>query len=405
MDRFQILRTFFDITDTVGLNAKETKTYDASGLSSDQVNYMTPGTVTSSSTGGNFVREITSIEIYPPQDANGNYEDLREVQLIIDGKPIGHYLTLPGQGDILMTPPRTQIWGGPHFTIPIGEPLWKVVHSFGAANPNMPLRAIGIKYNSTVAVSVSSQYGVTGAGSGGFRIVLKGYQYTNAELTELAKKWNPKVQVQTLRRTVTGEPALSFTHEAAGPLSMATFTSYPGGQGQLNQKINPYWHYARNAKATDASRPFVLSDLNGLGGGTGHVEDTFQDLGFAFGANNDALIVRGWGVKGVPLPPGQTGAPGVAGQNLRAAGWFINGDQIPEEIGGDGIFMTAGVQPLAFGSVKPQIALDNVFYRLPSVPGELLIYKDQAAPYVSANGSPIPADQVAVGITGVLVEQ
>lgn len=404
MDRFMILRTFYDITDPDGLNPGETKSYDPAGLSTNQKNYMTPNTITSSSTGGNYVREITSIEIYPPQDQYGNYEDLREVWIVVDGKSTQHYINLPGQGDILMTPPKTQVWGGPHFHIALGEPLWRVVQD-RRQNPNMPLRATGLKYANTVAVTVSSQYGVTGAGSGGFRIVLKGYQYTDDELRQLAGQWNPAVQVQTLRRIVTGQPALRLTHQAAGPLSAATFTSYPGGQAQLLMKINPYWHYARNAQATDPSRIFTLTDFNSLGGGTGHVEDTFQDLGFAGGQNNNALIVRGWGVKGVPLPPGQSGAPGVPGQNLAAAGWFINGDAVPQEIGGEGVFMTAGVQPLAFGAVRPLINLPNVFYRMPSFPGELLLYRDQAVPFIKANGSPIPPDAVAVAVTGVLIEQ
>lgn len=403
MDRYQILRTFMDITDTVGLSAAETKTYDASGRSADGITYMTPNTITSTSTGGNVVREITMIEIFPPQNADGTYEDLREVWLTLDGKSIQHYINLPGQGDILMTPSRQSMYGGPSFVIPLGEPLWRVAMD-RRANPNMPLRAIAPKYANQVALTVSSQYGVTGAGSNGFRIILSGYQYTAAELTQLAKSWNPAVSVQTLARIVMGQPALTFTYSAPA-LSMATFTAYPGGADQLSQKINPYWHYARNAQATDAARPFVLSDFNALGGGTGHVEDVNQDLGVEFNLNSDALIVRGWGVKGCPLPPGQTGAPGVAGENLAAAGWFIDGNQIPEEIGGNGVFMSQGVQPLAFGAMPPLVDLPGVFRRVPAFPGELLLFKNQAAPYVLANGSPIATDTVAVAMQGVIVEQ
>lgn len=405
MDRYQILKTFMDITDTRGVSAKQTKTYDASGRSADGNTYMTGHTVTSSSTGGNVVREITLIEIYPPQNSDGHYEDLREVWLTLDGKSTQHYLNLPGQGDILMTPPRQSMYGGPHLVISLGDPLWKVVQG-RLANPNMPLRAIAPKYAKDVALSVMSQYAVSSTADGGtgFRIVLSGYEYTAADLAQLAPKWNNSVSVQTLARIVTGQPALAFTYTPP-PLTMGTFTAYPGGVDQLSQKINAYWHFARPAEDTDSSRIFVLSNFNALGGGTGHVSDTEQDLGVEFNLNNNALVVRGFGVRGVPLPPGQTGSPGVAGQNLASAGWFIDGNIVPEEIGGSGLFMSQHVQPLAFGALSPFQPLPGVFRRLPAFPGELLIYKDQAAPFIAANGSPIAQDTVAVGVQGVLVEQ
>ena len=403
MDRYLIERTFYDLTDTVGLSAQQTKTYDASGRGSDNNNYMTPNTVTSSSTGGRYYREITSLEIIPPQDANGNYEDLREIRLVVDGKDTGHYILVSGNGNQLTNPPRQLVWGGPHLHIKLGEPLWRVVQD-KRANPNMAVRAIAPKYRNNVSLAVYSRYGVTGAGSGGFRIVLKGYQYTADELTQLAAGWKGQVYAQTLRRVIQGQPPVNFTFTLPGPFGPDTFTALPGGADQRETKINPYWHFATPAEATSPSRAFVLSNLNALGGGTGHVEDTFQDLGFEGATNTNALIVRGWGVKGIPLPPGQTGAPGVPGQNLAFAGWFVNGDFVPEIIGNNGIPMTQGVEPLAFGAAEPFIAVPNVFVPIPRFPGELLLYKDNAAPFITDNGSSIPANQVAVAIQGVLIE-
>lgn len=408
-DQFIVERTFYDITDTVGLSANETKTYDASGRAQDGNNYMTPNTVTSSTTNGAVAREVTSIEIIPPQDSNGNYEDLREVKLVLDNKDYGHYITLPGTGSHLMTPLRTQLRGSATFRIRLGEPLWRVLLGplgrGGGASSNVPLLASAPKYNRELGITVSSRFGVTGAGSGGFRIIVKGYEYTEAALAYLQQFWRNQVSLQTMRRTLTGQPALSFTYPAPSKLSISTWPGFPGGTEQGSIKINPYFHFALNAQATSPNLPYALTTFPSLGGANGNVEDLQQNLGLEFNLNNDALWVRAWGVRGVPLPPGQTGAPGTPGLNLSRAGWLINGDEIPEGTGRNGIFVTQGVNPLAFGQAAPYVNAPNTFIPVPQFPGELLVYKDNAVPFIADNGSPTPAYQVAVAVIGVLVEQ
>lgn len=399
-------KTFYDITDTDGLSADQTKTYDAAGYAqgtSGLKNYMSPNTVTSSSTNGATVREITSIEIIPPQNSEGRYEDLREVWLILDNKSSQHYLTFPGRGDLLMTPLRTQVYGSVNYRIPLGVPLWKAVQD---RQGNMPIRAMAPKFGRTLGIAVSSVYGTSSAANGGtgYRIRIKGYEYTPQQLEKLAAQWHNSVQVQTLRRQVEEKPALKFTYPSPGTLELATWTQFPGGLEQGTTKIMPYWHFAFNAQATDPNRPYALTDLNALGGGTGHVEDQYQDLGLEFNLNGNAFMLQGFGVQPVSLPPGQTGAPGVPGQNLARAGWAVNGSFLPNEEGNEGIFITPGVNDLAFGTVKPYVALDNVFRPVPKWPGELLVYKDNAVPWIGANGTAIPADAVAVAMTGVIVE-
>lgn len=386
MDEYQIERTFMDITDT-SLSPNQTKTYQATNPN------MTPYTVTSSSTGAQIVREITSVEVIPPQDANGAYEDLREIWLILDNNSYQHYVSLSGVGTSLMTPLRSQVWGGRSFAIPFGEPLWRVVQEQGQ---NMPIRNTTLKYMSTLAVAVRTVNGVTGAGSGGFRIIVKGYQYTPAQLAALARGWNNEVFVQDLRRTVMNKPPLRFTFAPSGPLSVETWTSYPGGPAQGAIKVNPYWHFAYNAQATQPQSPYSLTNLTALGGGSDNVESPFQDLGFEFALNENAFILRGFGIRGVGSTPAQ---------NLARFGWIVNGDILPEETGAQGIFVTAGVNDYAFGSVQPWINLPNVFFPIPRFPGQLLIYKDNAVPFIGANGSPIPAYSVMVALNGVLVER
>jgi len=405
VDNFMIEKTLYDITDTRGVAANQTKQFDAAGNSSDGNNYMTPGTVTSSSTNAAVVREIHTVEIIPPQNSSGVYEDLREVSLVLDNHSVQHILTLPGQGDILMNPLRTQVWGGPVFTVPLGVPMWRILTD---RQGNKPLRYTCPKFSRTVGVVVSSTYGVSSAANGGtgYRIILKGYEYTPAALQLMQAAWDGTVNLQTVRRRLDQKPALAFTYPTPGPLGLNTWNAYPGGPLQQNIKINPYWKYARNAQATSPNKPYVFTDFNALAGGTGHVEDTYQDLGFEFGQNQNAFVLRGFGVKGVPLPPGQTGAPGTPGANLARFGFMVNGNFEPEEEGqNNGIYATVGVNPAPFGSVSPYIALNNVLFRVPPLPGGLLIYQDNAAPFVVDNGSPIPAFQVAVAINGVLVER
>lgn len=403
-DEFILEKTFLDITDTSGLSANQTREYNPDG-SSGTANYMTPNTVSSSSTNGAVAREIVSVEIIPPQDQYGNYQDLREVWLILDNKSIQHYINLPGIGWILMTPLRTQIVGGKTFRINFGEPLWRAVQ-----NPNnMPIRAICPKFRRTLAIAVRSEFGV----QNGYRIIVKGYEYTPAHLAALAPQWRNDVYVQTLRRQVVGAPPLQFTFQPAGPLSLDTWTSYPGGIDQRGYKINPLWQFAINASATQPSRAYAFTNLNALAGGTGHVEDTYQDLGLEFNLNNNAAIIRGFGVRGVPLMPGQPGSTNSTGQytggtpglNLTRAGFIVNGDVVPSEEGGNnGFYVTEGVNPLAFGAVQPYRSNPNEFFPVPRLPGELLIYKDNYVPFVADNGSPIPAFQVAVCHNGVVIE-
>jgi len=262
-----------------------------------------------------------------------------------------------------------------------------------------------------VSLEVSSTYGVSGAGSGGFRIIVKGYEYTPEALALLASGWNNKVgPIQTDRRALDNtngtKPPLEFSFLPSGPLSYQTWTSYPGGPDQGGIKINPYWRFAYNAKATPPDRFYALTNNPNLGGQPGYVEDDFQDLGLELNLNADAFILRGFGVAPVPLPPGQAGAPGYPGQNLARVGFLINGNEIPEELGGEGIFLTPNVNPIPFGAANQYGRSAYEFFHIPAFTGQQpLIYRDNFVPFIGANGSPVPADAVVVAMNGVLVEQ
>lgn len=402
-DQFDTERTLMDVT-FGALNPMETRTFEST------TKQMSTGTVTSGAAQG-YAMEITSVEIIPPQEPPGStnagaYDDLREVWLILDDKPIQHYINLPGSGEMLMTALRSQIWGGRQFQVIFGEPFHKVV----ASGDNMPIRNTTLKYNNTLALAVHTIYGVTGT----WRIIVKGYRYTAAMLNHLAPGWKGQVDVQTTRRAVTNKPALTFTFPMPGPISIETWPAMPGGTLQGGTKVNPYWRFAFNAQSTQPQTPYVLSNFNTLSGASGNVEDPYQDLGFEFAQNLNAFILKGFGVRGVKAPPGTPPTtsqyaypsyPGTPGENLSRVGWWVNGDLVPEVTGNQGKFVTEGVDDLTFGSVRPQVALDNLWFPVARYLGKLLIYQDNAVPFIGANGSPIPPFSVVAGYNGVLVER
>ena len=119
MDEFDVERTLMDVT-FGSLNPQETRVFESTTKN------MTTNTVTAAGSQG-FSMEITSIEVIPPQvpvggSNPGAYEDLREIWLILDNKSVQHYVNLSGYGETLMTPPKSQIWGGRKFQVTFACP-------------------------------------------------------------------------------------------------------------------------------------------------------------------------------------------------------------------------------------------------------------------------------------------
>jgi hypothetical protein len=405
-------RTFYDITDTVGLPAPSsgtaTKSFDPNGENLG-TSYMTPNTVNSSATSSAVSREIWGVEIVSPVNNAGQFEDLREVYLVLDDVSTQHYINLSGDGNLLMTPWRETI--EPTYEmdyktgrvrartfIPFGTPLWLAAVS---RMPNMALYACCPKFKRTLAVTVSSAYGVTGAVSGGYRIRVVGFEYKAQHLAAISQNWNSHVELQTFRRTAEGKPPLVFDHGFQGPITIDNFTSLPGGLEQGGIKVMPRWAFARNNTATESQAAFALTNLTSLEGGSGYVEDTFQDLGLPFDTKN-AMVVLGYGAKGVPLAAGQSGSA-TAGENLSRAGWILNGDTVPSESGGnDGFYMSENLNDLTWGATNSN---HNRVRPIPPLKGEpLVVYRDTAVPFIGANGSSVPEDVAAVAIHGYQVE-
>ncbi len=406
MSNYPSEQTLMDITDTAGYTANQVKTYNAQGTVSG-TDYMTAHTVNSSSTNGNYAAEITSVEVIPPQNTSLNYEDLRRFWFIQDNQATEHYVYLPGFGPILMNPLRTKLVGGASMLIRFGKPLWKCILDGDA---NMPLKNTTLKYSSRLRIGATSTYGVSSSGTG-FRIKVNGYRYDGPWLQAMAKYYNPSFTINTFGMKVSGVAPITMTHVTAGPLSLATWDSYSGGAQQGAMKIMPYWHCAVNNKATSTAKAYGLSNSTDTGGGEDHVNDGFDDLGLPFAGTKNIFLLRGFGVRGAPLPPGQTGAEnsssvytgGTPGLNLTRVAWNIGGTYYPEEEGGDnGIYVTRNVDTLDFGLSDGE---DGRFKPVPLYPGEVVISNVNAVPSIVGDAGSIPADQVAVAMTGTIIEQ
>jgi len=388
-------RTFLDITETAPLAPGTTKTYRTSSAE------ITPNTINASTTTGDSAYELVSLEIIPPRNSQGVYEDLRQVWILADNKPLQHYINVPGWGWTLMTPLRNQVWGGPHLFLPFGMPFWQTVRQSG----NHPILNTTIKFRRSIQVAVSTVYGTTGA----YRIIGKGFAYSAAALANLGPRWNDSVSVQTTDRAINSQPALTFTFSRPGPISLSTWTAMPGGRDQTTIKINPYWRFAFNANTTQPQAAYSFSTSTAVAGGDQNVENDFQDLGFVFAENQNAFLLQGFGVRGVPAPPGSPPSSYptsvVPGENLARAGWWVDGNLVPEVMGNQGFFLTPGVNDFSWGSLAPQIALDNVFQPIRRYPGELLIYGQNAVPFIGGNGAGVPAYSTVVAVKGVLVER
>ncbi len=352
-------------------------------------------------------------EITSPTDVNGDYESIAqnggEIWFLRNGATsLQNIVNLPVGGWINMAPPIEQGYGGRTHVLAFGESFLSVCMSnYGpqgkrsSTGGNMPLRNTTLKYVGDFAVSVNSQEGWTGAGNGGLRIVLKGLRYTLDQLKALAAYYNPEVTEQSGARMMASLPPVSLTHNASGFSKLSDFQKLAGGGDQGTTQIDPYINFAYNAVATTSNQPFVMSQATVISGAaSGHTPDQYQDLGFPLAESGNIAIIRRRGIQVISRP-----------SNLQRVGWRIGGSDYPENNGGAGAgeFVSDRVNDLVFGD--PGYYVPNgqlgLYQELPRVLGDypLILAGVNAAPFIAANGTPIPASSVVVGLNGVLIRK
>ena len=241
------------------------------------------------------------------------------------------------------------------------------------------------------------------AGAAGFqgevRVTFRGFEYHVQDLPALVGRLNEARDVEYADfphdPDARGGQPLRFTLPIPSPIDRDNWTALPAGRFQGDVKVWGFWRFSRNVVATQPGVEFALTNDDRLGGGSGNVANSYEDLGFPFDIENKALIVRGVGTR----------AGIVDGANTNARRWWIQvGDQ--------------RVPPLRhrlpyyrnqfhFGRVAPDLPdATGLYDPLPAFEGEKpLIYRNQGVFYVVAGGaSGITANDILIQVNGILVE-
>jgi hypothetical protein len=300
-----------------------------------------------------------------------------------------------------MMPPRAQTVGGDQRVLGISLRRLLTEALNGHARSNMPFWATGVKYNSTLQLKLSSQRGF-GAGVAGDtvitpgRIRIWGERYTDKMLAPLARFWNGAFSRVTLRRQLEAADipvAIAGVH--AGRVSVADIATLPGGYGQNGAQIHRHFTFAYNAVA--AAAQFFLTNSQPAGGAQGNVSVQYSgDLGNPFAPVNgvasnakSAVIYREAGI-----------VAGIA--NVAYFGAQVGGANVPDP---NGWPVSQGVDRQAYGNVQPLRSDSGLFYALPELEGEIDVYAENAAWFVTPTpGQQIAANAAAVAVGGIAIQ-
>lgn len=322
----------------------------------------------------NEVAEVVYMEIYPPVNA-GTPEDLEQIQLVLDGKT-NENGNIIGTDTHNMFPPTTNILNNDPLnnTAPIilnfGMPM------IDAMNTSAPLlRATCPKLADTVTVRAV-------AGSSGinvnFRIRLWGYRYERDQLEQnLGQNLGGTVSINDSRNLRT----LSFEKDNI-PITHDNWTQLPGGLDQKVPKITKLIRYAFNANPTTANIPYQFRF------DTGNTQLEEENMRFEFDRFNDALLIERFGIRD------QSG-------NLFESFISVDGEDRPESR----IPTTQNNNSILFGQAQPLLAASsNLYYPLKRFDKSYLVWNDIG--YVAAvdDGTPVPANNMIAGISGILIE-
>jgi len=390
-------QTLLDVTVTAiapGSTVKSPTTGSYSNAGSSL--QITNNTISSTSLPRTVVAEALHVYCVPPMDANGSFPDF-QFWFEVDDQSMEQYAIFDGSADGLMAPLPNVVSGGPvdrdgmyvgGFTL--GKSTRKVLSDMvnGKATKNMPLEITGYKITDKIRVVCMSTAGFGQSGSPlvPARIIVTGEILDEALIPNFMAGFNGYVYKQNLQRSVEGKPPLTFTH-----LGIATFNNWntlPGGTKQSQTRVHRFARFALNNQATGTQAAYPMTNLPELKGADTNIIDSNHDLGFNTAKSGSAFILRGFGCR--------------PGTNQAYIGWQIDGNLLPNP---NGFPISSGVNPFNFGSVQPQRPESNLYNVIPRYRGELLVYGEQAVPFIMANGTAIPANSARVAIDGVLVEK
>jgi hypothetical protein len=312
----------------------------------------------------NEVAEIVYVEVVPPVTGAGAVEDLRRIQLNLDGK-LEQYNLIPGTDTYLVTAPRINMRAGRFLAF--GKPVWNSAPGLQGA-----LQATCPKYRD--AVTVEAYAG--GAITADYRIRLWGYRYRAVELPDVAPIIGGS---DVIFDPVTGRVSDLVNKAALQPL-YDTWTQLPGGLDQSVPNIHHFLRLALNANATTANIPYELRfDIANVG-------SREEDLLFSFDTLKKIALIKGLGVR--------------APANLLQTWVDIGGDERPYSRWRT----TQGLNPLHFGNAAAFVGPVTEYITVPLLDDPIVISNEKAVVRVVDDGTSIAANQIAVVANGVLIE-
>jgi hypothetical protein len=311
------------------------------------------------------VAEIVFPEIIPPVAADGTKEDMRFVQLNLDGK-VEQYNLIPGKDDYLVTPPRVNAYNGQFLAF--GKPVWNVEPGFVGI-----LQATCPKYRKYVTVECYAG----GAITADYRVRLWGYRYRAEDLPAVTNSIGGSGSITD---PVTGLASDYISKSAIQPTE-DTWTQLPGGLDQAVPKIHHFLRLAFNAQATTANRDYEFRFKDSL------VATREEDLLFEYDIEKKVALIKGLGVR--------------APANLKNVWFDIGGDDRPKSKWPT----TQYNNPLHFGRAYPVLPADLPLYiTVPLLDDRILISNEKAVVKAVDDGTSISANQIAVIVNGIMVE-
>ena len=311
------------------------------------------------------VAELVFMEIFSPVTGAGVAEILKKVYPVLDGHSYENLITLSGVDTYNMAPSRTNILA--RQLLALGVPMVNAVRQGDAM-----LAGTCPKYRSHITIEALAGGTITQD----YRVRLWGYRYEAADLPRVIGSVGGEIAIadvprnRTLRRAT---PVIRVTEE--------TWTRLPGGNDQAVPKINPFLHYAFNAKATTANTPYEFRY------DTADVTDRVENLYFAYDVEPRALLVKGIGVR--------------APANLLKTCLWIDGNPHPKSW----IPTTQENNPIHFGRGYPLYPQDHPVYMIvPKLDKPYLVATEKGALRVQDDGTSIAANAIIVALNGVLIE-
>jgi hypothetical protein len=321
------------------------------------------------------VAEIEYMELFAPNAAGmSDFDKLKQVIPIIDDFSLESYVSLTGQYDNNMIPPRLNQIAGPS-----AMQMTRQVFRFGEPGVANPLLNVTLKAKKSInAKTIAGDTAV----ANDYRIRFYGYKYR--EESELKEVFGDSVYgAEASLVDYNRGKRLGITKERV-EVTFNNWDMLVGGVKQRKPQIMPLVRYAYNKLATTANTAY---DFEYLAGKVASAEENmYWDL-----SETEAVFIKGMGVR--------------SPTNLKLMGIKIGDREYPRGVGVQLFRVDEQNNPLHFGHGYPLFPANLPFYvSIPVLPLGYLIHAEKGRIIVYDNGASIAANNILVAVQGISVE-